>query len=42
MLDEVRKVIDNSGNKTVDQTNVLKTNLESLFGGEWQVIIGEG
>ena len=41
VLDEVRRVIENNIN-TIDQTAELKKGLEEIFGGEWQVIIGEG
>lgn len=41
ILDEVRRVIENKVN-TTEQTIELKVTLEDIFGGEWQVIIGEG
>jgi hypothetical protein len=41
VLDEVRKVIEGASD-SVTQTKQLKENLEKIFGGEWQVVIGEG
>lgn len=41
ILDEVRRVIETK-NTSIDQTRDIKETLEETYGGEWQIIIGEG